>query len=238
MSLWAQLAADAALTLLTCCAYQSSDQEGKGIYQRLVEGRKLRKGLRKDEGNRCLQLFLRQGSRAPYKREKQTGLGKTLLQIVKNIQRADPEPWQCAPGGGHSSGPSWPEPLGASFHVSWHISTSLSPSFPRVLCRLRCFLSSSNIKEGASGAYSCNTHTTLTGATSTNFPELPNSTAASKFYLHVYVYEPSAYPSSHLPAFSLFSTIGKKIVCQFRFLVWGAGNLPLGGGPKIGFRKG
>lgn len=98
-------------------------------------------------------------------------------------------------------------------------SAHLFHEFSVVLCRLRCFLSSSNIKEGASGAYSCNTHTTLTGATSTNFPELPNSTAASEFYLHVYVYEPSAYPSSHLPAFSLFSTIGKKIVCQFRFLV-------------------
>lgn len=64
-------------------------------------------------------------------------------------------------------------------------------------------MSASNSKEGASGAYSCNTNKTLTGATSPNFPELPNSTAASEFYLNVCVYEPSAYPSSHLPAFSL-----------------------------------
>lgn len=112
MSLGAQLAADAALILLTCCAYPSSDQEGKGIYQRLVEGRKLRKGFRKGKGNRCLQLFLRQGSRALYKRENLRAQGTHRYRSRKTskglLQRATSKAQGVVRNAAEAWGISWP----------------------------------------------------------------------------------------------------------------------------------
>lgn len=144
---------------------------------------------------------------SPIQKGKHTSLGKTPLQIMKNIYGADPAPWQHAPGAGDSRAfqPRLHPPellfactgTAAKAPRSSIFSTS-SPWLP-----LLFFFSALTKKKGDSQASSCSTSTALTGAISPNFPELPNSTAASQFYLNVYTYELGAHPSNRLPAFSL-----------------------------------
>lgn len=143
---------------------------------------------------------------SPIQKGKHKSLGKTLLQIMKNIYGADPAPWQRTPGAGGLEGlPALPASPRASLCMHWHSSkgTSLIRLFYEFSLTSTAFFSALTKKKGDSWASSCSTSTALTGATSPNFPELPNPAAASQFYLNVYTYELSSHPSNLLPAFSL-----------------------------------
>lgn len=134
---------------------------------------------------------------SPVQKGKHMGLGKTLLPIMKNTQRAAPAPWErstgycqeCCRGSGDLL--AFPESRGALPHaelLSAYFGTSgraprSSHLFQEFSWTCRCFFSTPNNKEGASRTRSCNTNTTRTGATSLNSSELPSSTAASKLYL-------------------------------------------------------
>lgn len=185
---------------------------------------------------------------SPIQKGKHKSLGKTLLQIMKNIYGADPAPWQRTPGAGGLEGlPALPVSPRASLCMHWHSSkgTSLIRLFYEFSLTSTAFFLVLWLRRketlGPPAAapaqpWQVPLHPTFL---SSQIPQLPLSFTWMSTHTNWAPTHQTFCQLFHCNSRHGFYQWGKKkTVCQCRFLVRGAENLPLDGGPKIGLRNG